>query len=152
MPEHIDVDEAATPVLYSLHWLPVQFRIGFKILIITFKAIYGHAPEYLRNLIHIKNSSMNGLRSNSELLLAPPSTETKKTLGDSAFTAAGPSLWNKLPSEIRDEDNFERFKSKLKTFLLRAAYPTKSTWYFILLYFILISRIEKNIFNFLNLF
>ena len=90
------------------------------------KAIYGHAP-YLRNLIHIKNSSMNGLRSNAELLLAPPSTKTKKTLGDSAFTAAAPSLRNKLASEIRDEDNFERFKSKLKTFLFRAAYPTIST-------------------------
>ena len=33
----------------------------------------------------------------------------------------------KLPSEIRDEDNFERFKSKLKTFLFRAAYPIESS-------------------------
>ena len=93
---------------------------------IAFKAIHGHAPEYICNLIHIKNPSMYGLRSNSELLLAPPSTKTKKTLGDRAFTAAAPSLWNKLPSEIRNEDNFERFKSKLKTFLFRAAYPMKT--------------------------
>ena len=114
-------------MLYSLHWLPVQFRIDFKILIITFKAIYGHAPEYIGNLIHIKDPSMYGLLSNSELFLAPPSTKTKKTLGDRAFTAAAPSLWNKLPSEIRNEDNFERFKSKLKTILFRAAYPMKST-------------------------
>ena len=82
-------------MLYSLHWLPVQFRIDFKILIITFKAIYGHAPGYIGNLIHIKDPCM--------------------------------SLWNELPSEIRDEDNFERFKSKLKTILFRAAYPVKST-------------------------
>jgi len=40
----------------------------------------------------LKNPSMHGLRSNSELLLAPPSTKTKKTLGDRAFTAAAPSL------------------------------------------------------------
>ena len=115
-----------TPVLYSLHWLPVQFRIDFKILIITFKAMHGHAPECICNLIHIKTPSTYGLRSNSELLLAPPSTKTMKTLGDRAFTAAAPSLWNKLPSEIRDEDNFEHFKSKLKTFLFRAAYPMNS--------------------------
>ena len=70
---------------------------------------------------------MYGLRSNSELLLAPPSTKTKKTLGDRAFTFAVPSLWKKLPSEIRDEGNFERFKSKLKTFLFRVAYPMKSS-------------------------
>jgi len=69
---------------------------------------------------------MYGLRSNSELLLAPPSTKTKKTLGDRAFTAAAPSLWNKLPSEIWNEDNFECFKSKLKTFLYRAAYHMKN--------------------------
>ena len=107
-----------TPVLYSLHWLPVQFRIDFKILIITFKAIHGHAPKYICNLIHIKTPSTYGLWSNSELLLAPPSTKTMKTLGDRAFAAAAPPLWNKLPSEIWDEDNFERFKSKLKTFCL----------------------------------
>ena len=74
---------------------------------------------------NIDYPSMYGLRSNSELLLAPPSTKTKKTLGDRAFTAAAPSLWNKLLSEIRNEDNFEHFKSKLKTFLFRAAYPMK---------------------------
>ena len=50
-----------------------------------------------------------------------------ETLGDRAFTAAAPSLWNKLPSEIRDEDNFEHFKPKLKTFLFRAAYSMKRT-------------------------
>ena len=41
-----------TPVLCSLHLLPVKFRIDFKILL-TFKAIYGHAPGYLINLIAI---------------------------------------------------------------------------------------------------
>ena len=115
-----------TPVLYSLQWLPVQFRIDFKILMIAFKAIHGHAPEHICNSIHIKNPSMYGLQSNSELLLARPSTKTIKTLSDRAFTSAAPSLWNKLPSEIRNEDNFERFKSKLKTFLFRVAYPMKT--------------------------
>ena len=65
--------------------------------------------DQIYNLIHIKNPSMYGLRSNFELQLVPPSTKTKETLGDRAFTAAAPSLWNKLPSEIRDEDNFDRF-------------------------------------------
>ena len=113
-----------TPVLFSLHWLPVKFRIDFKILIITFKAIHGQAPDYICNLVNIRNFSTYGLCSNSELLLVPPSTKTKKTLGDRAFTAAAPSLWNKLPSAIRDEDDLTRFKSKLKTFLFRVAYNT----------------------------
>ena len=93
-----------SPVLFSLHWLPVKFRIDFKILIITFKAIHGQAPDYICNLIKVRNFSTYGLRSNSELLLAPPSTKTKKTLGDRAFIAAAPSLWNKLTSAIRDKE------------------------------------------------
>ena len=77
-----------TPVLYSLHLLPVRFRIVYKILIITFKAIHGQAPDFICNLIRVKNPSRYGLRSNSQVLLVPPSTKTKKTLGDRAFTAA----------------------------------------------------------------
>ena len=105
----------------SLHWVPVRFRIVFKILIITFKAIHGQAPDYICNLIPVKNPFLYGLRSNSQVLLVTPSTKTK-TLGDRAFTAAAPSLWNKLPCAIREEDNFNHFKSKLKTFLFRKAF------------------------------
>ena len=35
-----------TPVLFNLHWLPVFYRIYFKILILTFKAIYNMSPSY----------------------------------------------------------------------------------------------------------
>jgi len=33
-----------TPVLQELHWLPVQARLHFKILLLAFKAIHGLAP------------------------------------------------------------------------------------------------------------
>ena len=36
-----------SPMLYQLHWLPVQHRVHFKILILTFKAIHGLAPKYI---------------------------------------------------------------------------------------------------------
>ena len=36
-----------TPVLHQLHWLPVSFRINFKILLLTFKAIHELAPSYI---------------------------------------------------------------------------------------------------------
>ena len=41
MREHI------TPVLASLHWLPVVFRIDFKILLLVYKALNGMAPLYV---------------------------------------------------------------------------------------------------------
>ena len=43
-----------TTVLFSLHWLPIIFRIDFKILLPTFKGIYGQAPGYLTDLIAVK--------------------------------------------------------------------------------------------------
>ena len=36
-----------TPVLESLHWLPVKFRIVFKVLLLVYKALNGMAPPYL---------------------------------------------------------------------------------------------------------
>ncbi len=35
-----------TPVLRDLHWLPVKFRIQYKIALLTHKALNGKAPEY----------------------------------------------------------------------------------------------------------
>ncbi len=51
-----------TPVLIQLHWLPVKFRIAFKLLLLTFKALHHKALEYICNLITVYESSCN-LRS-----------------------------------------------------------------------------------------
>ena len=42
-----------TPILKELHSLPVEARIIYKYLIITWKAIHGIAPQYLCELMHI---------------------------------------------------------------------------------------------------
>ena len=60
-----------TPVLQELHWLPIKFRIQFKILVITFKAIHGMAPDYICNLISIKKKSRYNLRSEDTVRLDP---------------------------------------------------------------------------------
>ena len=106
----------------SLHWLPVKLRIDFKILLLTFKAIYGHAPGYLTDLIAIKEQLRYHLRSASGSILKYPSLKLKKTLGDRAFSSAAPNLWNSLPLHIRLVDNFKRFRSCLKTHLFRLAF------------------------------
>ena len=58
-----------TPALYELHWQPVSLRIDYKILLLTFKCIYGLAPTYLSDLISIKSNSLYNLRSTGKLLL-----------------------------------------------------------------------------------
>ncbi|KAI2646730.1 RNA-directed DNA polymerase from mobile element jockey [Labeo rohita] len=40
-----------TPILKSLHWLPIRFRISYKIALLTYKALNGLAPVYLTSLL-----------------------------------------------------------------------------------------------------
>ena len=40
-----------TPVLIQLHWLPVHFRILFKVLLLVYKALNGMAPLYITELL-----------------------------------------------------------------------------------------------------
>ena len=42
------------PVLHQLHWLPFSFRINFKILLLTFKAIHELAPSYINDLVKLE--------------------------------------------------------------------------------------------------
>ena len=83
-----------THVLFSLHWLPVAHRIEFKILLLTFKAIYQLVPSYICNLVRLKEKGKYQLRSSEELLLHLPMKKTKKTLEDRSFQTAAPALWN----------------------------------------------------------
>ena len=54
-------------------------------------------------------------------LLVEPRSRLK-TVGDRAFSVAGPREWNRLPGEIRDCQTLGAFKRMLKTHLFRAAY------------------------------
>ena len=48
-----------TPQLKKLHWLPVKYRIQFKIGLITYKILNQGQPVYLRELIHPYTYSRN---------------------------------------------------------------------------------------------
>ena len=36
-----------SPILERLHWLPIQYRIQFKILLFVHKSLNGKGPEYI---------------------------------------------------------------------------------------------------------
>ena len=109
----------ATPALKSLHWLPVTERIEYKILLLTFKARHGLAPEYISDLLE-EYSPPRSLRSSTAQLLVPVRTRTKA--GDRSFKAAAPSLWNKLPDDIRSINSLDKFKCSIKTYLFSRCY------------------------------
>ena len=109
-----------TPILRTLHWLPIKSRIEFKIICVTYRIIHGLAPEYLCDLVTVQRSSRH-LRSSANLVLNVPKSRSKM-YGDRAFSIAAPRLWNALPVPLRLEKNYETFKKKLKTYLFKRCY------------------------------
>ena len=109
-----------TPVLVSLHWIPVQYRIQYKLLLYTFKALNGLAPIYLEELINIYQPTRS-LRSEHEMRLIQPRIRTK-LYGERRFDKATANLWNSLPIHMRHERSIELFKKNLKTHLFKLAF------------------------------
>ena len=113
-----------TPCLIDLHWLPVKFRVDFKIAVLTFKCLNELAPQYLQDLIEIYNPP-RALRSKSLKLLKTKTTKYK-TLGDRSFSFSAPKVWNDLPVILRMETSLEIFKKNLKTHYFKKAYFSNS--------------------------
>ncbi len=128
--------EHITPVLEKLHWLPVSFRIDFKILMLTYKALNNLAPQYLSELLTPYTPTC--VLHSSEAGLLTVQTTRLKTMGDQAFSSLAPKLWNSLPSEIRNAESLSVFKSSLKTYFFRVAFM----WLLcVLLYWLCIVRL-----------
>ena len=87
-----------TPTLKKLHWLPVKYRIIFKVVLLTFKELHGMAPNYLKTLLQSYMPSRS-LRSETGNLLIMPKACRK--LGCHTFAYAASKLWNELPVNIR---------------------------------------------------
>ena len=110
-----------TPTLQNLHWLPITHRITFKILLLTYKSLHGLAPSYLSDLLEPYTPSRD-LRSSDAGLLSIPFTR-RCTLGDRAYSAAAPKLWNSLPPSVRDSDTINIFFKKTQNPPLQSCLP-----------------------------
>jgi len=117
---HTPRREHITPVLYTLHWLPVEKRVKYKVLLLVFKALHGLAPRYITDMLQWYTPTRS-LRSASKRLLVVPDTETV-TYGKKSFRTAAPGLWNGLPSSLRSATELQTFKSSLKTVLFKEYY------------------------------
>ncbi len=109
--------EHITPVLRSLHWLPVTFRIDFKVLI--YKSLKDLGPKYIADML-TEYKPNTPLRSVGSSQLEIPRVHTKQ--GESAFSYFTTRSWNQLPEEIRCAKTLATFKSRLKTHLFSCAF------------------------------
>ena len=113
--------EHVTPLLKDLHWLPIQQRIDFIILLLTYRALNDLAPKYLTELVTFYCPEKD-LRSAYQLQLKVLKKRLK-TYGDRSFQYAAAHEWNKLPIYIKQSPSLESFKSNVKTHLFQLSYP-----------------------------
>ena len=109
-------------MMRDLHWLPVSFRIEFKIMLITYKVLHDRTPIYIHELLQLHTPSRNLRSSNKNLLVKP--YFNLNSYGKRAFSVAAPELWNNLPEDIKSANSIDDFKRKLKTFLFTRAYES----------------------------
>ena len=96
-----------TPVLKTLHWLPVNYRVQFKILTHTYKALHGQAPKYI-DMLNVYQPRRT-LRSMDSVTLEVPRARTV-TYGFRKFQCSAAKLWNALPDHIREAKTLNTFK------------------------------------------
>ncbi|KAJ8390571.1 hypothetical protein AAFF_G00101770, partial [Aldrovandia affinis] len=112
--------EHISPVLASLHWLPINYRVDYKVLLLTYKVLHGLAPSYLTDLLHPYNPPRSLRSQDADNLVVP--RISKNTAGGRAFSYRAPLLWNSLPISVKESDMVSIFKSRLKTHLFSLSY------------------------------
>ena len=117
--KRVKVRQSVRKHLKDLHWLPVEYRIQFKVALLTYKSLNNLAPLYLKDMLQ-EYSPVRTLRSSSRYYLT-----RKRHLnhyGSRVFSVAAPKIWNSLPNDLRKTDSLERFKANLKTHFFRIAH------------------------------
>jgi hypothetical protein len=113
--------EHITPVLKKLHWIPVVYRVDFKILMQTYKALHDQSPIYLKHLLALYQPTRNLRSKNSSKQLVVAKSRTVR-YGERSFSSVAPKLWNALPDSIRDSKTVDVFKKSLKTHFFQKIY------------------------------
>ena len=109
----LGVRDRVTPAIRGLHWLPVTFRVQYKLCLMIQSSVNGRSPEYVTDVL-VPMSSLHcraSLRSSTFGSFDVPTTRTG--FGERAFSAAGPAAWNKLPPNLRLITDNRKFQYRL---------------------------------------
>ena len=109
--------------LQELHWLPIKYRTMFKTLTIAYNVVHGIAPHYLKEKLKQKHYHRATRQSTSTGITLDIPLNRKKSFADRGFSYAAAKYWNDLPDNIRTAKDIKNFKSLLKTYFFRQAFP-----------------------------
>ena len=100
--------------------LLLKFQPQYKIATFVYRFFDSSLPGYLSQTLCAYEPTRN-LCSLCEKLLKVPKHNTK-TFGECSFSFLAPSVWNSLPSGLRNSSTLPLFKSRLKTHLFTTAF------------------------------
>ena len=114
--------ESVKLVLNKLHWLPIAYRIQFKIAVIVHRCVNGTAPHYLRSMLtpYVPKRHLRSSNCTAVTFVVP--RVNQNTVGKRAFSVAGPQVWNAIPDSIREIKSNDIFRAKLKTHFFECAF------------------------------
>ena len=99
--------DSVSDVLVDLHWLRVDARIIFKLLVFCYKCVSNMAPACLCDLIDI--------RDRDRCLFSYTNYQSEQAR--KSFSYMAPKLWNNLPDPIRFSSSLPVFKRAIKYLL-----------------------------------
>ena len=113
----------SVPRLRSLHWLPVAFRILFKINLLTYKTLCEKNILFIFTPMLVASLPSCSVRSSNGISLSVPRYRVKTNTGAGALHSCALSLWNNLPPSVHSTIEVATFKTHLKIHLLDLAFP-----------------------------
>ena len=116
--------EHVSPYAFRAHFLPIYYRIQFKVCLLAYKIINALSPDYLSEGLEMyQPTTLINLRvgqgRDNFMFQNPPLKSQHNSLFNKLI-----SSWNSLPYNIRTTTTLQLFKTKLKTHFFKKAYPT----------------------------
>ena len=115
--QYFNHDISSATLIHNLRWLNVLERREFLTGVQIYKCMTDQAPNYLSDLftetrfVHNKNT-----RNVHNQYLCIPFARTNYY--KSSLSVYGPSIWNKIPLNIREAQNVHTFKILLKEWII----------------------------------
>ena len=104
----------SVPLLRSLHWLPIRFRMLFKINLLTYKTLREKQPVIFTPCLPHHSHPVHW---DQVTIIVCQSLESRLTQVVELFMLVPPFLWNNLPLSVHSATSVTTFKKHLKTSL-----------------------------------
>ena len=105
-----------TPILGQLCWLPLKFRIEFKILSIVIRTTSWRIPTYLSS--HGTDIYLDPVNHRHLKCLATPTIHFDR----GSCVVDSPASWNHLLPTLRSRDDYQSLKRKIKKFIFLSTF------------------------------